>query len=63
MTIKEAFDLLNKNQKATLLYAFEHGLSQHIELSDSRYIGVNINSKNLQPINNTGVWSYGEVKK
>jgi len=43
-----------------LMYAFEQGLAQHIELPDNKYVGVNVDRlPHLRPEQESGVWSYG----
>lgn len=59
-TIKEILDSLPAENKRLLMYAFEHGLSQYVELPDNRYIGVNSNGvKHLFIEQAAGAWSTG----
>lgn len=63
-TIKEILDSLPEKDRGLLNYAFEHGLEQHVKLSNGRYVGVNIkNYQNLKPELEAGLWSYGKVNE
>lgn len=63
MTIKEVLNTLPDKDRRLLMYAFEHELSQYVELEGNMYIGVNISgNKRLIPDSEAGVWSYGKVK-
>lgn len=63
-TIKQILDSLKPEEKARLMLAFEHGVSQYVKMSDGRYIGVY-----LQPLAHltpdpkmcAGAWSVGAV--
>jgi len=60
--IKMILDNLTEEQRAQLMYAFEQQISQYIELSDNRFIGVNVNTlKTLKIRESNGVWAYGEI--
>ncbi len=45
--IKDLLDSLNDSDRRTLMYAFEHGLTQVIKLPDNKFLGVN--AKFLEP--------------
>lgn len=46
-----------------LMYAFEHKITQHVELADRRFIGVNVKHiKHLKVTEEAGDWAIGEVK-
>lgn len=63
MLIKDVLDTLDHKEKRLLMYAFEHDLTQYINLEDGQYIGVNTNRlKHLVPDQEAGVWSIGKVK-
>lgn len=58
--IGEVLERLPKHAKATLMYAYEHGLPAHVCLQGREFIGVNTGSiRYLQPLNFAGDWSSG----
>jgi len=62
MAIKDVLDSLNDEQRRLLMYAFEHGIAQHVVLPDKKFIGVNVNHiKHLRIGEEAGVWATGEV--
>lgn len=61
--VKEELDKLTENQRRLLNYAFEHGLSQYVELPGKRFVGVNVDSlKTISIEESVGAWSTGVVK-
>lgn len=63
ISLKQALDSLSKKDRALLMYAFEHNLTQFVPLSDTEYLGVNTSTvKHLQPLMTAGVWAYGVDK-
>jgi len=64
MTIKEILNSLDALDKAKLMYAFEHGLSQFVEFEQGQFIGVNTDYiKRLKSETTVGVWSIGCIAK
>lgn len=66
LSIKETLESLPEQDRKRLLYAFEFGLGQHVEIDGKHFIGVNVstaNFKNLIPDHTSGVWSIGRVIK
>jgi len=62
--IRQILDNLPKADKNKLLYAFEHGLEQYVELDNNKFVGVHTDTiKHLTPTESTGAWSYGTIKK
>ncbi len=63
MTIRKALDSLDPEQRRQLMYAFEHEFSQHVKLSNGKFIGVNVQkTPNLEITESAGNWSVGNVK-
>ena len=63
MTIKETLNALSEKEHRLLMYAFEHGIGQHITLDDNRFIGVNVeHTKSLEIEESAGSWAIGKVK-
>jgi len=63
MSIKEVLNSLSDEQRRLLMYAFEHKITQHVELADRRFIGVNVKHiKHLKVTEEAGDWAIGEVK-
>ncbi len=61
--IKQLLDKLKHEERRQLMYAFEHQVSQYIELPDGKYLGVNTQHiKHLQAEEVAGSWSYGIIK-
>jgi len=64
VSIKSVLDNLTSEQRRRLFHAFDNGFGQYVELSDSRFIGVNIgNVPNLEADEHVGVWSLGRINK
>jgi len=63
MDIREVLSTLTANQKATLDYAREHGLSQFIRYGNNQFVGVNAERITYLQIESTaGQWSIGIIK-
>lgn len=56
---------LNDKDRERIMYAFNHGLEEHVIYAKDRYVGVNLNGHgaHLIPEFNHGVWSYGRIKR
>ncbi len=60
-SVKEVLETLPEADKSILFYAFEHDMSQIIQLPDGRYIGVNADRvPNATPELTAGKWSVGK---
>lgn len=63
MSLKTILDGLKPEERRQLMYAFEHGIAQHIVLKDKKFIGVNVEHiKNLKVTERAGAWASGEIK-
>jgi hypothetical protein len=63
VTIRDTLDKLPTQAKRQLMYAFEHELSQYVELDHDVFIGVNVGHlKNLDIQQTAGLWSMGKIK-
>lgn len=63
-TVKTEMDKLPNDKRQQLMYAFESGIPQYVELSDGWFIGVNIiDLKQLEVIDTAGAWSIGHIKQ
>lgn len=63
MTVREVFATLSKVERDCLVSALQAGVPKHIELSQGRFIGVNVQYiQYLQPTESDGPWSIGVVK-
>jgi len=63
MTLKERIGSLSAEQQRQLYYAFEHDISQYVEVGESQFIGVNVgNTKNLRVVDSAGVWAFGNIQ-
>lgn len=63
MSIKTVLDALPDEQRRQLMYAFEHGFEQHVELPGDKFVGVNVKTiKNLEVTESAGNWAYGNIK-
>lgn len=63
ISIKDILGTLTKNQAAILNYAAEHGISQFIEFSPGKFIGVD--AERIPYLNierTTGRWSVGSIR-
>ena len=61
--LKKELDRLDDQKRSLLMYAFEQGLSQYVEIRDG-FIGVNVeNIEHLEIIEQKGAWSYGRIRK
>lgn len=64
MTVKNVLDNLPKKEKATIMYAFENDLTQFVEYTEGKFIGVNTDCvKMLKPEVKTGPWRLGIICK
>ena len=60
-TVKEVLDKLSKADYNRLMYAFQHDISQVVELEDGTFLGVNYHPpKNSRIINQIGKWTLGQ---
>ena len=60
MSIKSVLDSLKPEQRKQLFHAFDDGFGQYIELSNNKFIGVNIGDiSNFKIEEQAGAWSYG----
>ena len=63
-TVKVEIAKLPADKRQQLMYAFESGLPQYIELADNWFVGVNVNDlKNLEILDSAGAWSIGRIKQ
>lgn len=63
MSLKNILDSLKPEERRQLMYAFEHGIAQHIVLPGNKFIGVNVEHiKNLVVTEKAGDWASGDVK-
>ena len=61
--IRDVLDKLSQADRAHLMYAFEHELSQFVKLPENKFVGVNITAvPNLRIKEAIGVWAYGDIK-
>lgn len=61
--IKDVLDSLLPQQRGQLMHAFENEFAQYVELSQNRFIGVNVQSiRHLKIIESAGCWYYGTIK-
>ena len=59
--IKEALQKLSDDERKQLMYGFENGFAQIIELPGGLFIGVNIaNVNDYEILEQKGVWCYGK---
>ena len=63
MSLKSTLDKLKPSDRARLMHAFENSFSQHVNLPDDRFIGVNVVGANFKVEEQAGVWSYGTIKR
>ena len=63
MILKSLLDNLKPEQRAKLMHAFNQGFSQHVELDNNKFVGVNINQSHFKIEESAGDWSYGTIKK
>lgn len=64
MTLKDRLSSLPDQQQRQLYYAFEHGIAQYVEVGESMFVGVNVETiKNLRPIDVAGAWSFGSISR
>ena len=62
--IRDVLNKLPKKQHRQLMYAFEVGVSQYIELAGKKFVGVNLKGvPNLTTEESAGAWSYGTVRR
>ncbi len=55
---------LTNEKRQQLMYAFESGIPQYIELPDGWFIGVNLaDLKQLEIIDMQGEWSIGQIRQ
>ena len=60
--LREAINNLSEGDRQQLMYAFEEGLSQWIELPDGKFVGVNVQGlPQLTIIEQSGLWAYGDI--
>ena len=63
MTIKATLAAISDKERQLLMYAFEHGISQHVSLEGNRFIGVNVTHiRSLEIEQEAGVWATGRVR-
>ena len=63
MTIGEILSMLSPNNQAILQYAHEHQLSQYIEFSPGKFIGVHAERISYLAVEATvGDWSIGTIR-
>lgn len=60
--IKQILDNLPKESLRKLTYAHEHGFSQRVDVGKGKFVGVNVEVKNIRVIERVGAWTYGEKK-
>lgn len=64
MSMKSKLDSLNSEQRRRLIQAFDNHFSQHIELPDEHFVGVNVNNiANFEILESVGSWAYGKIKR
>jgi len=59
--LKKILSELPDNQRKELLLALEQEMSHYVIVNGDTFIGVNVNLKNLVPIEVAGKWSYGKI--
>lgn len=62
-SLKKILDGLEDEDRRRLMYAFENSLSQYVELTGGKFIGVNVSTPNLEKEVEAGVWSTGTIIK
>lgn len=60
--IKEILDNLSPEERRRLIHAFDNEFSQHVELENNHFIGVNIQGTNFEITEQIGCWSYGQKR-
>jgi len=64
VVIKEVLQGLSSDDRGQLMYGFENGFSQIIELEDGLFIGVHISNVNdYEILEQKGVWYYGKTRR
>ena len=62
--IRAVLDKLSDSDRAHLMYAFEHELSQFVKLPEDKFVGVNVTAvPHLRIQESVGVWAYGDIKE
>lgn len=61
MSLKSKLDNLTTEQRRRLMHAFEIHIVQYVKLPDNYFVGVNISIPGFKIIEQTGVWSYGQI--
>lgn len=61
MSLKSKLDNLTVAERRRLMHAFEMHISQHVQLPDNYFVGVNISTPSFKIIEQTGVWSFGQI--
>ena len=63
-TVRTEMNKLTNEKRQQLMYAFESGIPQYIELPDGWFIGVNIDDPNqFEIIDTAGEWSIGQIRQ
>ncbi len=61
--LKELLDKLSIDDKRQLMYAFEEGMAQFIQIDTNHFIGVYVEClTQLEILESVGAWSYGKIK-
>ena len=64
MNLKDYISILKPKEKSILMIALENGFSQVINLSDDRFVGVNVcQNGDYEILETVGDWSLGVYKK
>lgn len=61
MSLKSKLDNLTAGQRRRLMHAFEMHITQYVKLPDNHFVGVNISMPSFKILEQTGVWSYGQI--
>jgi len=61
-SFKEIIDGLPSEKRATLIYALNNGISQHVEYEPDRFIGVHFKASGpFKEENHVGSWTEGSI--
>ncbi len=61
MSLKSKLDGLSTEQRRRLMHAFEMSITQYIKLPNNHFVGVNVSTPSFKILEQTGVWSYGQI--
>ena len=62
MDLRELIKSLSNTDRQQLMYAFEEGITQWIQLPGSKFVGVNVQGlPQLTILEASGSWAYGDI--